>query len=189
MLKNYGLLHSPLQSGISSSLSQWPHLHSMQTNYDGKVLLGKVMTFFHCMPQIYIIIYPTKSPVLKSRHVKFQSLIPRTRNITSLSYLHGTNNNTWCCFVLTSYKYLTFSFSITSAQTRSFFSSSIFSLISRICLIAIYLASSVRTCSRTSGITFKPESREDYKLNLIWSSVQSAISVIARESAHTKTRK
>ena len=120
----------------------------------------------HCMPLICKIIYPSKSPVLKSRHAKFQSLIHWTKNIMSLSYLHGTNNNKCCCFVLTSYMYFnTFSFSITSAQTRSFFSSSICSLMSRICLIAIYLASSLRTCSRTSGITFQPrKQRREFNL-------------------------
>ena len=55
----------------------------------------------HCMPLICKIIYPSKSPVLKSRHAKFQSLIHWTKNIMSLSYLHGTNNNKCCCFVLT----------------------------------------------------------------------------------------
>ena len=81
------------------------------------------------------------------------------------AYLYGTNNNKCCCFVLTSYMYFTFSFSITSAQTRSFFSSSICSLMSRICLIAIYLASSLRTCSRTSGITFQPrKQRREFNL-------------------------
>lgn len=54
-----------------------------------------------------------------------------------------------------SLKLNTFSFSITSAQTRSFFSSSICSFTSLICLTAMNRASCLRASSLTSGISFQ----------------------------------